>query len=71
MSYRLLWEFIMEKWLFDFDDFMGKSVLVSSFSGDALNGVFSDYTDEWIELCVDNEYIQIPIEPIRTIKILE
>lgn len=61
----------MEKWLFDFDDFMNKNVIVTSSSGDVLSGLFSDYTDDDIELLVEGEYITIPVEPIRTIKIIE
>ena len=62
----------MEKWLFDFDDFMGHTVVLSSFSGDTVCGTFSDYSDDWIEITVnDGETVTVPVEPVRNIRIIE
>ncbi len=62
----------MEKWLFDFDDFMGKEVVLSSLSGDTLYGTFTDYSDDWIEITTDDgDTVTVSVEPVRTIRIVE
>lgn len=62
----------MEKWLFDFDDFLGHSVVLSSFSGSAVYGTFTDYSDDWIEItCEDGETLTVPVEPVRNIRIVD
>lgn len=62
----------MEKWLFDFDDFLGHTVVLSSFSGDRISGVFTDYGDDWIEVTSEEgESMTIPVEPVRNIRIVD
>ncbi len=61
----------MEKWLMDFDEFMGEKVILSSFSGATMTGYLTDYTDDYLELEIDGEYVQVPIEPVRNIRIAE
>ncbi len=62
----------MEKWLFDFDDFMGHSVVISSFSGTSVCGTFTDYSDDWIEITSEEgETLTVPVEPVRNIRILD
>lgn len=58
----------MEKWLMDFDEFMGEHVILNSFNNGRMEGTFTDYTDDYVELTLDDgECVQIPIEPIRNI----
>ncbi len=62
----------MEKWLFDFDEFMGKEVVLSSFSGDRVYGTFTDWSDDWIEITTpEGEVITVPVEPVRNIRVIE
>lgn len=62
----------MEKWLFDFDDFLGHSVVLSSFSGDIVYGTFTDYSDDWIEITSeDGDSMTVPVEPVRNIRIVD
>ncbi|MBQ0072325.1 MAG: hypothetical protein KBS81_10825 [Spirochaetales bacterium] len=61
----------MEKWLMDFDEFMGEHVIISSFTGATMEGTFTDYDDDYVELEVEGEFLQIPIEPIRNIRRIE
>ena len=55
----------------DFDDFMGEKVLITSFSSAVMVGTLVDYSDDYIELDVEGEVVEIPIEPIRNIRIIE
>ncbi|MBR1937949.1 MAG: hypothetical protein IJ836_03210 [Spirochaetales bacterium] len=61
----------MDRYLMDFDDFMGEKVLITSFSSAVMVGTLVDYSDDYIELDVEGEVVEIPIEPIRNIRIIE
>ncbi len=61
----------MDRYLMDFDDFLGKKVLITSFSSGSLIGTLTDCMDDYIELEIDGEYIPVPIEPIRNIRVVE